>query len=861
MLNFLKRLFSKQKQSLERVDKLRTDFKERYHHFKLLLNANNRALEIISEMDDALRGPRPFGMAFVRDRTARVSTNVFKIVKHLNLLAPDKYEILFDKFKEIQANINPTIQSIKSYPESPLVLPLSEIDNNMAEIVGGKMANLGEVRNRAGKTVPGGFVVSARAYREFIKFNDLQAEINRKIQTTKPNNLEERSDLSTSIQKLILAGEIPTDLSSAIIEHYQILQRRYSSKLLIAMRSSALGEDHIRTTFAGQYKTLLNVSDENILHSYKSIIASKYSLRAMSYRLNRGIRDEEVAICVGCLRMIEAISGGVLYSKNPINLDDDSIVINAAWGLPKIVVDGGADIDIFKIRRGEPLSIRRREIAHKSDQYTCDPAMGISLVDVPEIIRKSPSLTDEQILELSKIGLDLEAHFNKAQDIEWAIDTKGKITILQSRPLLRIAVLRDDNLETAETGNEIVLKGGITASPGVSCGPVFIVTRKDDVFKFPEGAILVTKQALPQWAMLLGRTAGVITEQGTMAGHLANASREFEVPAIFGINGATEILKPGQVVTVDAVTRRIYNGEVSELIKKYQKPHNPMQGSPIYESLKSAVKHISPLTLIDPDSTAFKPEKCETLHDITRFCHEKSVHEMFNFGRDHKFQERSSKQLYTDVAMKWWVLNLDDGFNQEVQGKFVKLTNITSIPMLALWQGITWKPWVGPPPIDGKGFMSVMFQATANTSLTIGTKSVYADRNYFMISRNFCSLASRLGFHFATVEALVSERSMENYISFQFKGGATDFDRRVKRLYFVREILEEHSFVVDIKEDLLIARLDNQEQKTMVEKLRVLGYMVIHTRQLDMVMSNPGTVSHYKKEITDDLVEMLGAEG
>lgn len=858
MVQRLVQLFHKgPKPEPQSPEELRLAFRGRYHLFKLLLNANNKALDIMAEMEEALKGAWPFGMSFVRSRCTSVSTSVFQIVKNLNDLAPGKYSALFPRFKEIQLKINPYISPPILSHDGALVKPLREVDISMADLVGSKLASLAEIGRQVDFRIPGGFAITATGYDLFVKHSDLQAEIDRRIQSTNVEQLDQLYSLSASIQQLIMASPVPPDLEKTILEHYRLLEEEAGMAVRVALRSSALGEDMPGTSFAGQYRSELNVSRENLLEAYKNVVASKYSLTAMTYRLNRGIRDEEVAMGVGCMQMVDAVSGGVMYSRNPLDIRDDAVVINATWGLPKSVVDGSAATDLFVVSRGDPMAIREKIVPVKDQKFVCYPEEGVCRLEVTGEESRTASLTDDQAKELARLAVRIEAYYKRPQDIEWAVDGKGAVVILQCRPLIQKAESeKNPNTEKGDRA-KVLVRGGVTASTGVGCGPVFRARKDMDTLQFPAGGVLVTEQSLPRWATLLSRAAAVVTDQGSIAGHLANVCREFGVPAIFGVDGAMTRLENGRTVTVDADGLRIYEGRVEELLVQTEKPRNLMEGSPVFDALKGAAEQIIPLHLLDPDAPAFKAERCRTFHDITRFCHEKSVQEMFQFGKEHQFPERSSKQLLCEVPMQWWVLNLDDGFREEVEGRYVKLENIVSIPMLALWEGIAAKPWEGPPPVDGKGLMSVMFEATRNTALVTGGRSSYGAKNYFIISKNYCSLSSRLGFHFSIVEGLVSERARENYISFQFKGGAADFERRYRRVVFVKELLEEYGFRASVRDDNLLSRIEDRDEEFMKSRLRILGFITIHTRQLDMVMSNPASYQHYQEKIHQDIRKLL----
>ena len=863
LLNHFKKLFIKKPEpAAGDVEQLRIEFKERYHSFKLLLNANNRALEIMADMERTLDGGQPFGMTFVRASCTAVSVNVFNMVKYIGKLTYGRYEELGAQFNEIRQNIDDLLSQKKSLTDERLVIPIDAVNKKMSDFVGNKMANLGEIRNELQIRIPDGFVITAAAYDRFIEENDLQTEIDRRFQSADGENIETLYALSSNIQQLIIQAKIPDDVIDAVRKAYVGLESKTKSKVTLALRSSALGEDVHESSFAGQYRSELNVSFDSIFQAYKEILASKYSLQAVTYRLNRGFKDEDISMCVGCINMVDAAAGGVIYTRNPVDMADDAMFINSAWGLPKSVVDGSDACDLFVVSKTPSRKIIRKKVSTKKIKFVCLPEEGVCKTELTGDKKNLASINDNQALNLSELAAKIEDYYSTPQDIEWAIDSDGIIYILQCRPLKQTKMMEANILETTFKPEQdtVIIRGGITASPGSASGEVFLVDKSIDLLQFPRGAVLVARQALPLWASLLNRSAAVVTEQGGFAGHLASVAREFGVPALFGVPDAMNQLNHGELITVDADALTIYKGKIESVLMKSRPKTNLMQGSPVYETLKQVSRLIIPLNLLDPDSPFFSPASCKTLHDITRFIHEKAVHEMFNFGKEHHFSEKSSKQLYYKVPMQWWILNLDDGFKEEINEKYVRLENISSIPMLAFWKGFSAVPWEGPPAIDGKGFTSVIFQSTVNRNLIPGLRSAYATRNYFMISKNYCSLSSRMGYHFSILEALVSERETENYISFQFKGGAADHQRRLGRVNFIAGILQKEGFWVVIREDNLTARVEGHDMEYMKKRLEILGYLALHTRQLDMIMSNTAALSHYQQKIDKDIRNILDSE-
>ncbi len=227
-------------------------------------------------------------------------------------------------------------------------------------------------------------------------------------------------------------------------------------------------------------------------------------------------------------------------------------------------MDGSTTADLYVVSREDPMRIQQREIAVKKEKFVCYPGEGICRMEIVGDSQNQGAISDDQALDLARLAVRLEAYYDVPQDVEWAVDRKGDIILLQCRPLKRVKeqTIPGEGHAPEEKRGPPILQGGISASPGTAAGRVFILKRDMDTLRFPEGGILVAAQSLPRWALVLSRANAVVTERGSITGHLANVAREFGVPALFGLKGAMERLENGQLVTVDAYGGAVYKGRV-----------------------------------------------------------------------------------------------------------------------------------------------------------------------------------------------------------------------------------------------------------------------------------------------------------
>jgi len=798
-------------------------------------------------------------MSYVRSQSARCVFYTMRMIQNLNALSKNRYANLLPVLVEINAGIKEELEERRETPIADLVLPYTQIHREMVDYVGGKNANLGEVLNRVHLPVAEGFAITTRAYDAILAQNELVDEINKIKMEIDPGNPESINAVSEDIQRLIISGRVPPELEDAIRDAYRQMTQRLrdagsdQASPRVSMRSSAIGEDS-ELSFAGQYLSLLNVPEYQLVQSYKYIAASIYTPRAISYRLNKGIRDEDIAMSVACLQMVESVASGVIYSHHPYNPLEDDIIISAVWGLGPYAVDGHITPDTFIVAKDPENTVIQTKISHKPVQLVSNPDGGLMETPVDNELRDAPCLQPDQVRTLAEYARKLEEHYRCAQDIEWALDPAGRLLVLQTRPL-HIQETCDQGAQVAPppvSGYPILAEGGAVAFPGVGCGPAFHVNHENDLVGFPEGAILLAKHSSPKYVLVMPKTQAIVTESGSVTGHMASLCREFQVPSVLDAKGAMNAIPAGTEITVDGYTGRIYQGKVEELLTRHVRREPFMKDSPVYQTLRRVADLIVPLHLLDPRAVTFTPSYCETLHDIMRYVHEKVYAEMFQISDLVSDVGGGSLKLQATIPLDLYVIDLGGGISSGLgqHARKVSPKHITSAPFSAILKGMLHEDLImmPPRPVEFSGFFSVMReQMLANPHA--GER--FGDRSYAIISDKYLNFSSRVGYHYSVLDAYCGQTINKNYITFSFKGGAADDLRRARRARSIAVVLMASDFSVEVQGDRVDARFQKYPPAAIEEKLEMIGRLLIFTRQMDMLMNSEASVELVAKNFLE----------
>ncbi|MBI5523955.1 MAG: hypothetical protein HY910_15115 [Desulfarculus sp.] len=824
---------------------------DRYQAFISLLGANNRALEIMAELQARVRGEVELSTEYVQTSVDELALQVGAIVAALAQMSPESAQGLSEVYEDLVGGIRLRLSSRRAIPEAELVLPFTAIGPDMEEVVGGKAAHLGEMASQLGLPVPPGFAITTYAFKRFLDHNGLWERIHEVMARSCLDEPQGVLDACRSVEDLIGQGQMPLELERAMQGALAPLLRAHPLATGVAVRSSAVMED-TSAGFAGQYQTALNVAPSALAGHYRRVIASQFSPHVVSYRHQRGLGLEDVAMAVAVMLMIPAQASGVLYTCNPNDPEQKAMMISAVRGLGARAVGGQMPTSLYLVDKAPMAAVLREEIIGQETMTVCLAGGGVAEVPVPPQEQEEPILGPAHLRALAGLGLRLEEHYGRPVDVEWALGPDGQMYLLQARGLRIIAKgIKPADYDRLVAGHPVLLSGGLTASPGVAAGPVVQVQTSSDLAKVTPGCVLVAQSSLPEYSLFLDQAAALVTEVGAVASHLASVARERRVPAVFAAQGARQVLAVGQPVTVDADRGVIYQGRIQALVALQKKRFLALAETQAYHNLERVLSRIIPLNLTDPRLPEFSPAGCRSLHDITRYCHEMAMQGMFHYaeacldqtGGDVCLTQGSARRLTADFPLELYLIDLGGGIRQGAPASTVGEDDIVSLPMLGLLRGIHSVEWRGPGAVEAHTLAKSLAERGE------GQHSGLAFRhNYVLLGREYMNLSTRLGFHYSTLDAYCSATDGDNYIRMAFMRGGADPARRARRARYIGTILERSGFWVEVKEDNVFARMEKYPAELLLAKLQVIGRLIVGTRQMDMVMFNDTVVDWYIEE-------------
>ncbi len=473
--------------------------------------------------------------------------------------------------------------------------------------VGGKNGSLGEMiqyLKPKGLNIPDGFAVTAEAYRYFLKNTKLKNK-NKTIEvfiaeTLKGLNTHNLPDLARRgklIREMIKSVDVPRELEEEIALNYKKLEKEYGKNADVAVRTSGTTEDAPDASFAGQYETFLNIrGTKEVLQAVKESFASLFTDRAISYRADKGFDYTKMALSVGVQKMVRSDLGcsGIIFTLDTESGFPDVVLINGAWGLGEMVVQGEVTPDEFLVFKKTRAIIDKR-LGDKSRKMVYSTGRGIKktkVIDVGIEEKNKFILSEAEILKLAEWAMIIEKHYTTLRkkwtpmDMEWAKDGKtGELFIVQARPETvhsrrDFSKIKEYRLVTSNKRQikRVIVKGASVGNK-IAVGKARIILDAKQISQFKAGEVLITDMTDPDWEPIMKIASAIVTDKGGRTSHAAIVSRELGIPCVVGSGNATKKIKTGQTITVDTTSSEgvIYDGAlnfkvIENNVKKFPKP-------------------------------------------------------------------------------------------------------------------------------------------------------------------------------------------------------------------------------------------------------------------------------------------------
>jgi pyruvate,water dikinase len=458
-----------------------------------------------------------------------------------------------------------------------LILWFDEITIADVPLVGGKNASLGEMYQhliKKGVNIPGGFAITATAYRSLIKEANIEQAIKDALNGLDTHDMANLQKRGEAVRSIIRHTDFPPSLTQEIIQGYRSMEERYGKNVDVAVRSSATAEDLPDASFAGQQETFLNITgDDALIDACKRCFASLFTNRAISYRHDKGFGQFDVYLSIAIQKMVRSdlASAGVIFSIDTETGFEDAVFITGSWGLGENVVQGKVNPDEYYVFK-PTLKLGKRPIVGKrvgskelTMIYTDSPTEPVKDIPTPHEKRTQFVLSDEEIITLASWSCIIEEHYDKPMDIEWAKDGHtNELFIVQARPETVHSQKAQKRIETyvlKETGT--ILVTGQAVGTKIGQGAARLIEDSAQIGQFQKGEVLITTMTDPDWEPIMKIAAAIVTDKGGRTCHAAIVSRELGIPCIIGTETATETLKTGMPLTVSCAqgeTGTVYEG-------------------------------------------------------------------------------------------------------------------------------------------------------------------------------------------------------------------------------------------------------------------------------------------------------------